>query len=646
MGYRLHLLGRFEMLSPSGDDIAVSSKKSQALIAILALARGEAVLRSRLCDLLWEDRGEDQARNSLRQAFASLRKMFKAQETFPFVVTEEDAAIDTRAFTLDTDQLFEASGWPALEHLHGGTFLEGLSIPGQTIQDWLLAERQRFDALRADRLAGCIADLESAEEHASALVAAQALLGIDPLNEIAHRAIMRSHARTGERAKALKQYQSCSDLLRRELDIEPDSETRRLYDDLKQQGSATVAAATEPSGPDVSGSDTPGLAVLPFDNLSGDPDQEYFSDGLTEDIITELSRFRELFVIARNSSFSYKGKAVKVQDVGSDLGVGYIVEGSVRRAGDRVRVTAQLVEAATGKHIWAEKFDRALTGIFELQDEITKAIVMVLPKRLQGAMVESVRRKPSENLSAYDCYMRGRWLFNQSSAQDPLALELFRKAVEIDPECAHAHAEIANTLAYSVFTFSPIGDDPLAAALDSLERALTLGEGDPAILSAAAEVYLICGKHDLAKSHSDKATAFNPNDTTTLLGRAFILTYMGDHQAGVDVVSEVFRYDPRSPDFYLEGLGEALYMKRDYEAAIEAYTRWQSPPVHMYTQLAASYAQLGQMEDAEAARGVFEARRPKDSDFAYYAAAHRRICKHVGDADHWIEGYRKAGLLG
>ena len=239
-------------------------------------------------------------------------------------------------------------------------------------------------------------------------------------------------------------------------------------------GDANVSA---PASVDAGSPIRPSIAVLPFDNMSGDPEQEYFSDGITEDIITELSRFRELFVIARNSSFSYKGKQVKVQDIGRDLGVAYIVEGSVRKAGNRIRITAQLIEAASGNHVWAERYDRELADIFDLQDEITRTIVTLLPVRLHGALVETMRRKPSDNQSAYDCYLHGRWLFDRTAGQDPRALELFRKAVEIDPTSSQAHAYIALAHAYSLYNIDLIGEDPATVARNHIRLALVDGEG-------------------------------------------------------------------------------------------------------------------------------------------------------------------------
>ena len=402
------------------------------------------------------------------------------------------------------------------------------------------------------------------------------------------------------------------------------------------------AARTEAAPPL---STKPSIAVLPFTNMSGDSDQEYFSDGITEDIITELSRFPDLFVVARNSSFSYKGIATKVQEIGNDLGVGYVVEGSVRKAGQRVRVTVQLIEVDSGNHIWAERYDRDLRDIFELQDEITRTIAAVLPIRLQGALIESARKKPSENLSAYDYYLRARWLFDRTSEKMTKVLELLSEAIRVDPECAHAYAMTARAQAYSVFTFSPIGDDPTAVAMENIDRALALGSGDHYIHTMAAHVYLVCGEYDLAKLHSEKALALNPNDFSALITAGFITAYLGDHQRGIDQMQRALAHDPLAPDNLSEDLAEAYYMLGDYEKTIEIYQRWQNPPVHMYTHLAACYAQLDKWDDVQRVVQIFENRRPKDSDFEYYAAAHARICKRAEDADHWLDGYRKAGLL-
>lgn len=409
-----------------------------------------------------------------------------------------------------------------------------------------------------------------------------------------------------------------------------------------------VASGPSPSDrtPGPARPEKPSIAVLAFTNMSGDPEQEYFSDGISEDIITELSRFQELFVIARNSSFSYKGKATKVQEIGEDLGVGYVVEGSVRKAGQRVRITVQLVEAATGNHMWAERYDRELEDIFDLQDQITQAIVTVLPYRLMSALAENVKKKPSGNLTAIECFMRARWLFDKASGTTrDKVLELLAKAIELDPGYGPAHALTAYIHSYSVYTFSPLGADPTIAAREFIERALALSEGDHYVHTQAANVYLTCGMHDLAQTHADNAVALNSNAMGALLIRGFISSYSGRPREGVEQLREALAHDPLAPDYEYEVLAETYYLLREYENAIEIYQRWRNPPVHMYTHLAACYAQLNRLDKACRAAETFEENRPKGSDFSFYATAHARLCKQPEDAEHWLEGYRKAGLI-
>lgn len=393
-------------------------------------------------------------------------------------------------------------------------------------------------------------------------------------------------------------------------------------------------------------SDRPSIAVLAFNNMSGDPEQEYFSDGISEDIITELSRFQDLILIARNSSFSYKGKSTRVQEIGRDLGVQYVVEGSVRKAANRVRVTVQLVETENGNHVWAERYDRELEDIFELQDEITQAIVAVLPFRLRSTLAENARKKPSESLTAVDCFMRARWLDNRTAGpvRDE-ALELLSSAIALDSGYAPAYALLAGIHAYSVYTLSPLGEDPTVAARDYAETALKLGSGDHYVHSRAAHVFLTCGTHDLARAHADEAVTLNFNEIEGLRIQGFVTSYSGDAEKGVEILEKALARNPLAPDDHYEMLAETYYLLHDYHSAIKLYRRWRNPPVHTYTHLAACFAQLGQMEEMRRAAATFNEYRPPESDFSFYAAAHARLCKNPEDAEHWLGGYRTAGLI-
>ncbi len=389
----------------------------------------------------------------------------------------------------------------------------------------------------------------------------------------------------------------------------------------------------------------PSIAVLAFENMSGDPGQEYFSDGITEDIITELSRFHELVVISRNSSFSYKGQFVNVGTIGKELGASYVVEGSVRKAGNRVRITAQLVEARTGNHLWAERYDRELEDIFAVQDEVVHAIIAAIPASINLTVYEQSRRKQPNSLTAYECLLQGNWLLDFSADQEQKALSAFEKAVEIDPTYALAWAKIAYVYFYMPFSKGVAVDDVASQARDAIERALEYDDNEARIHSMAAFTYLICGEYDRARLHSDRAVELNPNDAMYVIwDRGTALGWLGEHEEGFKWISEAIRLNPLKPGAIWESLSDNLYMQKNYQGAIESILRWDSPPFHIYAVLAVNYTQLGRMDDAAEARAKFEAARPVDYEIAGLIAANARMCKNQEDRDHWIEGFRKAGF--
>ena len=389
--------------------------------------------------------------------------------------------------------------------------------------------------------------------------------------------------------------------------------------------------------------DKPSIAVLPFTNMSGDAEQEYFSDGITEDIITELSRFRSLFVIARNSSFAYKGQSVNVGKVGQELGVAYLVEGSVRKAGNRVRITAQLVEAESGNHLWAERYDRDLENIFDVQDEVVQEIAASVPGQLNVAAMDRARRRPAENLSAYDCLLRGEWLMFRDFT-DPDVIPLFERAVEIDPKCARAYIQLARRHAYSVPAQGVSVDEAAPLARTLAERALEISPSDPSIQSIAAGTYNMMYEHDLARQHIERAISLNPNDGEVMAHAALVLTYLGDHDAGLRWNRVRSRHDPHSADGYRENTFDIYYMARRYEDAIAVFRGWRNPPIQLHAELAAAYAQNGQPEEAKAALETYLGELPEGYDIAAFFRHHLRMCAKPEDAEHWREGYRKAGL--
>jgi len=421
----------------------------------------------------------------------------------------------------------------------------------------------------------------------------------------------------------------------------------RVYAVSLQPGGVipSIETSAQPEAAVSSLPENPSIAVLPFTNMSGDTEQEYFSDGITEDIITELSRFRELRVMARNSTFYYKGQAIKVQDVGRELGVSYVVEGSVRKAGDRVRVTVQMVEAESGVHIWAERYDRELEDIFAVQDEITRAIVSTLPVRIQNSMREQNQRKSTASFSAYDYYLQGRWIFENSGGDDPTAVTMLENAIEIDPTFALAHCFLAQIYGYNVFSLGIWYGDQESRARPHIEKALQYGENDPAIHASIGEACFCLGDFDRATTHLELALQLNPNDVTTLQRAGISKAYLGNAEEGLRLLEKAQQLDPQMAGFGWEAKAETLYLHRDYEACLKILNGKHKLPPHSYTHIAACYAQLGRMEEARQAVDQFRSLCTEDVNFPRYAANHARICKRQEDADNWIEGYRKAGLL-
>jgi adenylate cyclase len=384
------------------------------------------------------------------------------------------------------------------------------------------------------------------------------------------------------------------------------------------------------------------LAVLPFNNMSGDPEQEYFSDGITEDIITELSRFRSLFVIARNSSFQYRDKAVDVRRVASELGVQYVVEGSVRKMGTRVRITAQLIDASSGNHLWSERYDRKLEELFDVQDEVTRTIVATVVGRLEEAEIKGAVHRRTENLAAYDTLLRGIEVLRPSyvTNDNQRARELFESAVCLDPQYALAHAY----LAWALLVEHGYGDAPIAIKDRALETALTAVKLDPGegrchrILAIA---YHHRGDFDLALSHFERAVALNPNDANGIARMGLALATSGGRaEEGIGLIRQAMRLNPFHPESYWDDLAVASYAARRYEEALEANRKIVGRKQYWYfARMAACYAQLGRLDEAHAQAN--EALRLKP-DFRLSAV--KLFYKNPADAEHVLEGMRKAGL--
>jgi adenylate cyclase len=418
----------------------------------------------------------------------------------------------------------------------------------------------------------------------------------------------------------------------------------------EEQGSGS-AVGSEPSTLYLAFPDKPSIAILAFTNMSGDPTQDYFSDGITEDIITALSRFSELFVIARNSSFQYKGRSPDIRQVGRELGVRYVLEGSVRRAGDRIRISAQLIDAITGAHRWAERYDRELRDVFSVQDEVSRGIVAILLAQVNKAEAERTLLKPPATWQAYDYFMRASDVYRTYwSSLDTAGLYemrlLLERSISLDPNYARAYAMLGyqHLLAWiHSLDEDRLNPEVFERAYRFVRKAVELDPDLPIAHARLGAVLTFKGQHELSIAEYEKAIALNPNFTDWRFGMTLLRA--GEPARGIQVIETHMRYDPFYSPFAAGQLGLAHYLRQEYLQALPPLRELTSraPNIRMgHVWLAADLAQLGQLNEAHAEAAEVLRLDPKFTIDGTQRQFSR--FKRPEDAAHFFDGLRKAGL--
>lgn len=392
--------------------------------------------------------------------------------------------------------------------------------------------------------------------------------------------------------------------------------------------------------------DKPSIAVLPFVNMSGDPKQEYFSDGITEEIITALSKAPRLFVIARNSTFTYKGKPVKVQKVAEDLGVRYVLEGSVRTAGDRVRITAQLIDAVTGHHLWAERYDGEMKDIFALQDGITLKILMALQIKLTEGEQRVLLGKGTNSLDAYlKLLQSGEHAVRFTTEDNVLARQLAEEAIALDPGYAMAYLRLSAThLMDLLYGSSKSPGESLKLAEELVQKALALDANLAEAHAFLGRIYLTKRQHEKAIAEGERALALGPNSDFIHAALAFTLRYSGRPGEAIALYKKAIRLNPIPPAWYFSGLGGSYFELGQYEEAIaELKKALNFAPDSQFSHmgLAATYSKLGREEEARAAAAEVLRINPT---FSLEQWAKTHMYKNQTDCDRFVEALRKAGL--
>ena len=704
---QIELLGAFRLLDEAGSEVPLRSVKLRALVAYLALHRDQPVKRETMAGLLWGDSPDGQARQSLRQALLSLRKAL-GDSAAALDANDETLTLRsdlTRVDAADFEAAAEAGRLNEAVGLYRGDLMEEPSLRAESFEVWLDQERDRLRDLACSTLEAHIETLLESRDAKTAIQAGKQIEALDPWRETGTRLLMKAYAQAGRRAQALQHYRGFAETLERELGAQPDAETTRLFEAIRDGADAPAASGMpEPAeegrpgrtesadaarlkswrwaaaaslvvalflawvawdvysgasrtapGPSPDGvskealAGKPFIAVMPFVNMSGDPGQDYFADGMSEDIMAELSKFGYFFVIGRNSTFSYKGKAVPAKVLARELGVEYVLEGSVRKVDDRIRITVQLIDAKVDKHVWAERYDREFKDLFEVQDEITENIVASVAPEYLSAEFQRVRKRDAPNLQAWDAFMRGYWHLLRFTVDDNAeAQRLLRKAIELDQRQANYHGVMAVThVMDALYGWGESRDASFRDALASAERGLALDDRDSQALRSIGLVHFFSKNHGLALGYYERAVAANPNEAENraLLGAA--LGVAGDYDAALEQFETAMRLSPRDTHMatWYGYLSIAAFVAGlDEEAADWAGKAVEANPGFPggHRTLAAAFGLLGRADEAKRAAEKLRELLPHVT-----IAQLRQNLPYFKEADgleRYLEGLRRAGI--
>jgi adenylate cyclase len=392
--------------------------------------------------------------------------------------------------------------------------------------------------------------------------------------------------------------------------------------------------------------DKPSIAVLPFTSMSNDSEQEFLADGITDDIITNLSRFRDLFVIASNSSFVYKGKAVNVQDVSRELGVRYILEGSIQKSKGEIRINAQLIEGSTGSHLWAERYQRHVEDIFELQDEVVGLIVGSLATGYGGRLRKAWQRRGSENPKAFDSFMRGMDLIDNFTPEDNRrAKEYFEESIRLNPNYGKAYSKLAWVyILDAVEGWDNDYENSMAKGLEAATRGLELEDEESWVHWVLGVCHFYALQHDLGIAEFERAIELNPNDADVLADAGYYFTYAGKAEEGAELIYQAMRINPHYPEYYLVQLGQVLFDAHKYEEAIATFAQLrnvETPVSCLY--LAASQAAIGKTDKAKEAIDRVLKHDP-EATIEKWTQPKMHPYNNPEDAEHFGQNLRKAGL--
>jgi DNA-binding SARP family transcriptional activator/Tfp pilus assembly protein PilF len=678
----LSLLGGFECRPAAGTPVGFPTRKVRALLAYLAANAARAQGREHLASLLWDDRSEAEARVNLRKTLSRLREALPEAARACLIAGGDQIAI--RSDLVEVDALrFEqlaADGTPeTLERaagLYRGPLLAGFAAVGEEFDEWLRAERRRLEEILQQALQRLLDHYVATGAIDRAIQVALRLLALDPLQEGVHRALIRLYMYQDRVGSALGQYRRCRELLARELGVAPAPETERLRaelskllpetadgeggegapapesDDLPERRSVLQTAAAERARRRVEPTGRPVIAVLAFTTERA---HRHLGDGLAEDLATELGRFRELDVIAPATALAYRGSALPPERVGEELGTNYMLDGSLRAAGDRLRLTVRLVETASARQLWAERYDCARDQVFDLLDQVVGRIVGTVIGRIEATRLEAARRQRPNDLAAYDLWLRG-WSALKRSDLSALAdaRRCFQQAVAKDPQFARAYVGLAMAYLNEWACFSWNHWFFLRReALDLAKKAIELDERDHRAHCVLGVARLYGRDYEGARRQLLRALELNPNDADVLAHAAAAMALIGEPGLAVEAGRSALRLAPHHPEWYTAFAGIALFSAREHEEAIATMAAAPEALCNTPAFIAAAYAHLGQLEACPSHRDTVYRHHRRQLERGLFPSGTSCIdwllamdpFRRPADAEHYAEGLRKAGFV-
>ena len=644
---QLSVMGQFRLHKSEGS-VELGGAKLCGLLAYLACHPRHPPSRQKLASLLWGERTEAFARQNLRQGLYQLRRAVGGD-----IFVANDHAVYIREGCIDCDYVrFEESvddgsdeALRSAVDLYQGDFLSNLTIEEEGWADWVATERAHLRTLVCDIVVRLVEDdLERSVSEQSLHLARKAAV-IDNLREDVHRLLLRSLAALGRRNEALRHYEELTALLQRELGVEPEAATMALAAELRTQSEAP--RHFDPGTHAILTPERPSIAVLPFDNFSNDPQQAYFVDGVVEDITTALSRLRWLFVIARNSTFAYRDQPKDVRKIGQELGVRYVLEGSIRKTQEHFRVSAQLIDAQTRGHIWADQYDGKLEDVFEVQDRITSSVVSAIEPNLHAAEVSRSKSNPPASLGAYDLYLRALpEMAAMTRSGYEVAEDHLRRAIDLDRDYADAIATLADCLLRQANAgWMPDTDKAHREARDLARRAVFLEPTNGSALATAAWALAGTLEWDEALEAAERALKSQPNSAFVRFRCGAVYGFSGDCEQAISQFQAGWRLNPKDPRTHHPqvGIASALFFRRQFEETIYWARRGMAETTAVAVPRRFIAAALGQLNRTSEARAEID-ELLKAQPNSCLERSRKSSYRHKWMLDLYIDGLRKAGL--